>query len=165
MKCRLGRFNQRQHWRRSDRVREGELEGIELSALDKFACKAAPIELRRVRFTESFWVNCDKFPRQMCSPNVSPEKKNQRSTRRTQHAGSRPESPFQGARLILIWNQLNLVHIKLRMYIRYVVELVFHTLRSVCRVPQPGPDRIVGKIIRRSTLVCRSLFQAVYLPE
>ena len=37
MKCRLGRFNQRQHWRRSDRAREGELEGIELSALDKFA--------------------------------------------------------------------------------------------------------------------------------
>ena len=37
MKCRLGRFNRRQHWRRSDRAREGELEGIELSALDKFA--------------------------------------------------------------------------------------------------------------------------------
>ena len=89
----------------------------------------------------------------MCSPNVSPEKKNQRSTRRTQHAGSRPESPFQGARLILIWNQHNLVHIKLRMYIRYVVELVFHTLRSVCR----NQDRIesyLGKI---------GVGQAVYL--
>ena len=43
------------------------------------------------------------------------------------------------------------------MYIRYVVELVFHTLRSVCRVPQPGPDRIVGKIQEYRTRVCRSL--------
>ncbi len=36
MKCRLGRFNRRQHWRRSDRAREGELEGMELPALDEF---------------------------------------------------------------------------------------------------------------------------------